>query len=430
MTGKPRVGAPSQHASVAWELFAAVLVAYAVLLVGVHALGNGLAYDFGIYYRGAAAAWETGHPGLADGWVGTPFAAAVLGPLTRVLRLADAARLVTVGNLAIVATAGVALWRMLRSRMRVGWALAATAGSTFLFAPVVSTIWWRQLNLIALGLAVLGFLQVRRAKPGSGAALIGLSLALKPLLVMLPVALMLRRETRRAGVLALLWAAGLTAVGQVFLAIRASDAGLLDPWRAYQDFTTPAWNPAGSHACHPGNVSLQATTCRIFGTGLWSGQRVLALGIAVALAWVALAAVRRYRGTSFEYLAVACAISPMFGPIEWTHYQVALAPLLLTVALHLVVRPRRIAWVLLIVAYVGLSLVWSPAMAVARLASDWFGGTPLHDSFVLMRLAMVFQYLLLGVGCWVLWADAAGRMPDPPFAGTCAEPARTAAVAR
>jgi len=430
MAEDPCVDESLRRGPTVWEQLAAVLVAFVVLLVGVHALTNGLAYDFGIYYHGGATAWDTGRPGLADGWVGTPFAAAVLASMTRILRLADAARLVTAVNLAIVATAAVALWRMLRSHLRAGLALAVTAGSTLLFAPVVSTIWWRQLNLVALGLAVLGFLQVRRGRPGSGAALIGSSLALKPLFVVLPVALVLRRETRRAGVHALAWTAGLLTLGQVFLAARASDARLLEPWRAYRDFTTPAFDAAGSHACHPANVSLQATMCRVVGDHLWSAQRLLALGIAVAITWASLSAVRRYRGTSFEYMAVACGISPLFGPIAWTHYQIALAPLLIVVLLHLVLTPRWIAWVLVICAYVGLSLVWSPAMAVPRLASDWFGGTPLHDSFVLMRVAMVFQYLLIGVGCWVLRADAMAGVPEPEVVLLRAQPASTEAVVR
>ena len=53
----------------------AILVGFAILAIGVRALGSGHPYDFGFYYRGAAAAWEHGDPTVVDGWLGTPFMA-------------------------------------------------------------------------------------------------------------------------------------------------------------------------------------------------------------------------------------------------------------------------------------------------------------------------------------------------------------------
>src|SRR5206468_5077833 len=100
--------------------------------------------------------------------------------------------------------------------------------------------------------------------------LIGLSVALKPLALLLPVALLLRRETRKAGAIAAAVAVALTVAGQWFLAWRAHDVSLLNPAHAYFDFARKTATPSRSLACHPGNIAPQGTSCRLLGTGAWS----------------------------------------------------------------------------------------------------------------------------------------------------------------
>ena len=80
----------------------AVLVGFALLAIGVHALGSGHPYDFGFYYRGAAAAWDHGDPSVVSGWLGTPFMAAVLAPLTAIFTMGQLAVALSFVNLALL----------------------------------------------------------------------------------------------------------------------------------------------------------------------------------------------------------------------------------------------------------------------------------------------------------------------------------------
>ena len=51
----------------------------------------------------------------------------------------------------------------------------------------MSTVWWKQFNVIALVLAAAGFDLMRHERRRPAAALIGLSVAIKPLALLLPV---------------------------------------------------------------------------------------------------------------------------------------------------------------------------------------------------------------------------------------------------
>src|SRR6185436_10662225 len=99
----------------------------------------------------------------------------------------------------------------------------STLAAAVFFLPLVSTVAYKQFNLLALGLAFAGFLLVRRGREEAGGAVIAGSICLKPVAILLVPSLLARRDTRRAGWHAVLWIAALTAAAQGFLALRAGD---------------------------------------------------------------------------------------------------------------------------------------------------------------------------------------------------------------
>jgi hypothetical protein len=392
----------------------AILVGFAILAIGVRALGSGHPYDFGFYYRGAAAAWEHGDPTVVDGWLGTPFMAAVLAPLTAHFTMGQLAVALSFVNLALLIIGCLLVTRALTPACGRGAAFAIAASVTVLFAPAVSTVWWRQFNVIVVALAVAGFLRLRRGHATSACLLIGVSVALKPLVVLVPIALLLRRETRRVGLASLILIAALTVGAQAVLVTRGAPVASLSPARIVRDSTERMSDPAGSHACHPANLSPGAFLCRTVGTDHWNVQRAVALVIAIVVAAALLVAVRRYPARSFEYFAVAAGASVLFGPIEWTHYQVALVPLIAVTTLHLWRRPRMVPLVALVLAVLTLGLVWSPSMVVADFAARVAGGSSLDASFVLMRVTAYAQLALFAIAAFVLRADEP-RTETPPL---------------
>jgi arabinofuranan 3-O-arabinosyltransferase len=389
------------------RLFGAVTVTAAVVsllvaMVGAHALGADRPYDFGFYFRGGTAAWATGLPATEPGWLGTPFMAAVLAPITQVLSVRQGMALLAVVNLSLLVGACLVLSRVLAPMFGRLGALATAASTTVLFAPAVSGLWWGQFNIIAVALGTYGFVLARRGRGGAAGVLIGLSIALKPILVVVPVALLVRRATRRVGALAVGTALLVTVTAQAFLVSRGAPLASLQPMRLVRDATARMGDPAGSHACHPGNLSPQAFACRWLGPSNWELQRGLALLVAVATAAALLLGVRRHAATSFEHFGAAAAVSLLFGPIQWSHYQVALIPLLVVLVVRLAERPRAGPIVGMTMAYLGLASVWSPSMEVARRVAPLIESTPIHASFVLMRATAVAQALLLVVALLVL----------------------------
>src|SRR3989442_3811407 len=98
-----------------------------------------------------------------------------------------------------------AVWSRMRDRVppRFWWSTLVAAA---LFAPAISTIFWLQPNLIVFGLALAGFVLVGRRDP-LGGFLIRLSIALQPIVILFPLALLSRRPAREAG----LWPTAPTA---------------------------------------------------------------------------------------------------------------------------------------------------------------------------------------------------------------------------
>lgn len=277
-------------------------------------------------------------------------------------------------NLSLVGAAVAVTWWGLRTRLdRVWWWGSLCAIDVF--APAVSTIWWKQFNAMSLVLAAFGLWIVRRHRDErsgvvSGALAIALSISIKPVAVLVVPALLLKRDSRFAGIAAAAWTLVLNGMAQVFLAIRSSSWATLNPLPAYNNFSMKA-SPANRAFwfCLPENFSPQSILCRMgseapigqVGDQYWTGQRVAVLLAVGFLAVLAVASVRGESGLSWRLFGFACALSPMISPIAWSHYQIMLAPLLVVLMYDFSRRRPRLLWSLsTVIGFVLCELVWRP----------------------------------------------------------------------
>jgi len=164
------------------------------LLLAVIAVGFRYTADFGLAYQGGIEAWTSGHPQRLLTWTATPFFALVMALTSRAAPLEVSVRIFMAVDLVVWAALLSVVWTRLSDKVRAGWWWATLAAAA-VFAPAVSTIFWLQPNLIVFALALGGFALVGRRNRSAG-FLIGLSIALKPIVVLLPLALLLRRQTR------------------------------------------------------------------------------------------------------------------------------------------------------------------------------------------------------------------------------------------
>src|SRR5438105_8807372 len=131
--------------------------------------------------------------------------------VSRVLSVTTATFLLTIVNLAIV-LAGIGLtWWRLRAHLAppLWW---STVLAALVFAPIASTLWWKQFNIVALGLATAGFMWSRQGRSVGPAALIALSIAIKPIVILLPLAVLILSESLQSGGWAIGWCGGWSAV--------------------------------------------------------------------------------------------------------------------------------------------------------------------------------------------------------------------------
>ena len=288
------------------------------------------------------------------------------------------------------------------------WGIAIAMVS---FAPLMSTVWWKQYNLIALALGVAGFDRVRRSagRFGLGPALIGLSVAFKPLLILLPFVLVARRETRRAGLLAIGWLVGLSMAGLALAAWRAHQFSVLNPWSAVRNFSDKSNPHLYGYIYSPDNFAPVGTMIRLGGV---SDYRLYEVAVVVFVGllgvWTA-GALRGRGGTSWDTFAFVSAFSVMVSPIDWGHYQVMLAPLLVVLAVRMSREGASAGdWLGLALAFVLASLVWRPdgtltgtvrsLLAHGRLPPD----DPGSGAAVPMEaLGQCAQYVLIVTG--LLW---------------------------
>jgi Glycosyltransferase family 87 len=385
------------------------------------AIADPHAYDFRLYYRAGQVAWATGHPEHQSTWDGTPLLAALMAILTRIASLRTGADLITVLNAAVVVGAAAVVLRRLRGVLPVAAWWAAAAG-LLSFGPILSTIWWKQFNLIALAAALMGFALLRQRRTARAAVLIGLSVSIKPLAFLLPLVLLARPSTRRIGALAVAWAAGLNLAGQALLAIRAHDPAALSPVLAVQNFLTKS-KPDHIWACQPINFAPGSALCRLVGRQDPTLQH-LAVWVAVAVlaAWI-VSSLRGRGVSSWETFAFTCPLSVMVSPLAWAHYQVMLAPLFVL----LLVRFTRdgagpIAWAGLAGAFVLASLMWLPYGTLPDAARQLLSGHTvprgqvIGDENGLATAAQGAQYLLILTG--VLWYRGQRRGERPQRTAT------------
>lgn len=368
-------------------------------------------YDLTLLYQGGQLAWATGHPEHHPLWVGTPLLAAVMAVITRVMSLQTAGALITILNLGLVVGVVAVLLRRLRGRLPpVWWWL--TAFALVSFAPMMSTVWWKQLNIIALVLALAGFDRLERGRTRSASAMIGLSVAVKPLVFLLPLVLLARRETRRAGALSLAWVPALTMAGQALLALHAGDLGVLSPLPAIQNFLVKS-KPGRGLACQSLNFAPQSLVCRVAGPEHWLLQRtVVSVAIGLLGLWV-IYALRRRRATSWEAFAFVCLLSVMFSPVAWAHYQVMLAPLFVLLVVGFAREGAGFgSWAGLATAFLLASLMWQPYGTLTGTVANALSGhagtlaRSQQDADSIAPVAQFAQYVLLITG--LRWYAAPG----------------------
>jgi alpha-1,2-mannosyltransferase len=355
-----------------WEVAPAVLAVAGILLWALPAFASDRPLDLGLALRGGEEAWQTGHPERLRTWMSTPLLAMLMALASRAVPIGAAMRVMTALNLLAALALVAAVWGRLRGRTpRAWWWISLIAA--LLYAPLISTVFFKQFNVYALALAVAGFAAVRSGRPVTGGGLVALSVCLKPIVVLLPLALLARRETRASGLWAVGWSVVLIALAQAFLALRAGDAAALSPLPALAGFAsrTEPW------VCHPENFSPQGLLCRLTGPEALAFQRVLVLAGVSLLALMAHDVTRHRPGSSWEVFAFACLLSPMVSPVSWTHYQLFLAPMLLLLAdQFMATRATAAHWAGLLSAFVLSDLVLRPfdsvpGVILGALAGRW-----------------------------------------------------------
>jgi hypothetical protein len=359
------------------------------LLVAPFALSVGYTADFGLAYRGGLEAWTSGHPQRLVSWTAMPFLAVPMATITRLASEETAARVFMVTNLVIWAALLIVVWGRLDGRVpsRWWWGTLIAAGA---FAPTITNVFWLQPDLIVLVLALGGFVLIGRHE-GWAVLLIGLSIALKPLLVLLPFVLLIRRQSRCAGVWSIAIAGALSVVGLGFLAWRARDFSLMNPVAYFAAFLNKGGGPI--FGCVPENYSPAALLCRLGLATSWATNFTIAACV-LLITWLLVRRVPDATGPQWEVLGAAGLLSTLIGPIEWLAYWVALAPLLLLLAYQFWTgrAPARL-WIGLVVAYVLMELVWDPLESLAR--------TPVPIVVASYTIGQFAQYALLLV--WIRW---------------------------
>ena len=347
--------------------------------------------DFGLAYQAGVEAWNSGHPQRLLTWTGTPFYALVMAVVARGTSVEGGARLF----LAISVLAWGAIlrrtWNLLMDRVsvRFWWITLAAA---VIFSPAIQTIFWLQPNLIVFGLALLGYgyLVILRRDFTAG-ALIGASIAIKPLVVLLPLALLLRHQTRTAGLWAIASAALLTFGGLGFLAWRAGDPAVLNPIAYLTGFLSKGQGPIA--ACVPENYSPVALLCRL-GVEPSTAVVVVVAIVVVLIGWFVIRNLPETDESTWAVLAAASILSGLLGPIDWASYGVLMAPLFMLLAYQFWrANAPPPFWIGLGIAYLLAQLVWDPIESLAQ--------TPVVVVIFSYSAGQFSQYVLLLL--WPRW---------------------------
>lgn len=345
--------------------------------------------DFRLAYRGGEVAWATGRPMDLDTWMGMPFYGLVMALVSRTGPEFVTGRIFLALNLSLWIVMLAMVWPRLRPHVPAGWWWATLAAAA-LFAPALSTIFWLQINLVVFALALAGMALIGRHDRWAG-VLIGLSLAIKPLVLLLPLALLLQRRTRAAAAWALVSATSSTVAAFVFFAWRAHDAAAMNPFTYLDGFV--AKSRVDTAACIVENFSPVAQLCRL-GLPPSSAETALLGLLTITVGWLMVRDLPDAPQTIWLLFAAACFLSILIGPIDWAHYGLLMGPLLLWLAYELWhLRAPLWAWLALIAAFAVAEFVWDPV------SSQLGASVPLERFFY--AVAQFSQWALLA--CWIGW---------------------------
>lgn len=373
------------------------------------ALHDPFARDTGLAWDAGRLAWATGHPERLSTWNGMTFLAATMAILGRLVSRHQAGYAVTAVNLACAVGLATVVLRALRRRLPGAWwwvvALALVS-----FGPLMSTVWWKQFNLVALTLAAGGFELARRERRAAAAFAIALSVSIKPLIFLLPVFMLIRRETRRIGVSALVWVVVLDVAGQALMALRAGNLAALDPTIGPRNLIHKTSAAGNVFLCHPLNFSPTSIFCRLNGGFQhWTLQRVAVLMFVGLLAVWVIQALRNRSPLSWEVFAFAGPLSVMLSALAWPHYQIMLAPLFILLVVRLAEDGRPGEWIGLVVAFALASVIWAPFGNLL----DGIRNLPEHQQTTtfLEQYAQLAQYVLILTA--LVWYGRHEAFPSP-----------------
>jgi hypothetical protein len=366
-------------------------------------------YDIGLAYLAGTEAVRSGHPESLFTWVSTPFLALLMALLSRAGSADQVAVAYNLLDVAVAVALIAVVWARLRGRVETSFWWVSLFGAV-LYAPLSSSLWWKTFNLISLALAVAGFAATRSAhmrRELVGSALIALSISIKPVAFLVPLLMLLRRDTRRSGLSVIGWIAGLQGIAQLFLAYRAGNLQTLSPLTALANFSVKSLPQTNGWACNHQNYSPTSTLCRVLGSAdHWDLQRLGVFAVVLLFGLALLWGLARDPGRRWELFAAACLLSPLFSPIAWSHYQLLLAPMILLLAIQLPRNREALAkWLLLGAGYLLAELTWTPVGTVVDLA----GGTqllgsrfPFIEGIVLTASAFSQYFVLAAAAAWFL----------------------------
>ena len=358
--------------------------------------------DLGLAYEGGQVNWQSGHPEALFSWIGTPFLASVMSLVSRLITIETATKAITIINLLTALVAIGYLLRSLRGHIPpwAWWVLAFALAS---FGPLMSTVWWKQFNLLALGLALSGFVLLRRDRPWSAGLLIALSVSLKPLAFLLVPVLIVPRSTRKAALVSIGWIIVLNLASLGLSATRAHSLAVMDPLVPLQNFSHKSAF-ANGWSSDQQNFAPGSLLAQLVGGDNWTVQHLVVYAFVVLLGVWVYDTLRGVGGRSWETFAFTLPLSAMLSTFEWSHYQILLAPLLVLLFVRFLRDGASVGpWVGLLVAFALCSLIWAPygtSVGAARALVSPKVQT-IHDLYAMCAVAQFAQYILIASG--ILW---------------------------
>lgn len=374
------------------------------ILWSLPAFRNPFTLDLGLAYHAGDVAWRNGHPETVSSWDGTSFLAMSMAFISRVFTETTSANVLTALNVALLIAMVVIVWWNLRMSIS-RWYWWGSLAATSVFGPAVSTVAWKQFNVIGIAFAACGYwvLQKRRSEwPWLllGTFLIALSISIKPVVVLVVLGLLIRRDSRLAGILSALWIVAMELMAVVFMALRAHSVHELSPLVAYDNFATKTL-PGNLWVCNPENFSPQSILCRMGNPQhYWTVQHIVVIVGVLLFFYLATTSVRGDSGFSWRVFAYACAFSPMVSPLAWSHYQLMLAPLLIVMVCDFAHRRPAIAiWLAALAGYVLCELVWRPYGTLPGVIVHFFTSRveTLQSEYTVFAWAAWAQYIIIGV---------------------------------